>query len=477
MRKKLLFLSLILSAVLLCSCYRSYDFKEKIELPITPSDNEQVEAVEPSFYGVQYIRTNGYNENFEYPRLIKVTSKKSLEFYYENFNGIYFLGHREKIYSDSTVGFVDAISGYDEEYFKTHDIYLAVLEEGSGSIRHSVAGVLDGTSVSITSHSPELCTEDMAEWHIIIEVGKGTVIDKINGKDVPVYTSEEIYEEFIGILRDCALEYLKTSYLTTDVTLGIIERTDFGRAVEEGFDNPFGYSPGYNESPAWRIECTLNGETFALYLCDSPFVFGTVNAPEKPEVEEAAPSLNMATLCDLVKRYGEELGWEELSPYYCEEIGGEMHILLYPINIDFHLLVVGENTEDAPLYLRLVSEYDKNIYIDVRYEDIDRFISTSPSTLYFSYATVLKYAKGQRDNEGVKHSGFVNTDAVVLNHVSDVISRASLECTVEYDSVRVYYDHNLYMWKVNFSKQAQLGGDQDVYLDVNGVTQLIIYGE
>ena len=477
MRKKLLFLSLILSAVLLCSCYRSYDFNERIELPIRPSEDERIEAVEPSFYGVQYIRTDGYNENFEYPRLIRVTSEKSLEFYYENFNGIYFLGHREKIYSDSTVGFVDAISGYDEEYFKIHDIYLAVLEEGSGSIRHSVAGVLDGTSVSISSHSPEVCTEDMAEWHIIIEVGKGTVIDKINGTDVPVYTPEEIYEAFLEILRNSALEYLRTNYLTTDVTLGIIERTNFGRAVEEGFDNPSGYSPGYNESPAWRIECTLGEEAFALYLCDSPFVFGTVNAPEKPEVEVAQPSLNMATLCDFVNRYGEELGWEELSPYYREEIGGDLYILLYPINIDFHLLVAGESTDDKPLYLRLVSEYDNNVYIDVRYEDIDRFINECPSTMYFSYATVLKYAKGLGDNEGVRHKDFVNTDAVELNRVRDVIARASLECTVEYDTERVYYDHNLRMWKVNFSKYAQLGGDQDVYLDENGITKLVIYGE
>ena len=268
-------LVLVLSVMLLVSCYTTRKIIDGEEL-VHLQEIDYVNS-DPEFYGVQYIRTDGYNENFEYPRLIKVTSSESLDFYYKNFDGIYYLGHRENVYSDSTIGFADAIEKYSSDFFDSHDLYFAVLEEGSGSVRHNVAGVLDGTSVSIKSISPEICTDDMAEWHIIIEVDKGCVIDKINGKSVSVYTPEEQYEAFLGKLEKCAFDYLESEYNITDAELQIIERTDYATAMGEGCTNPLGYNPGYNESPAWKFNfITHDGLSFSLYLCDSPFVFGSV---------------------------------------------------------------------------------------------------------------------------------------------------------------------------------------------------------
>ncbi|MBR0322723.1 MAG: hypothetical protein IIX08_10070 [Bacteroidales bacterium] len=54
---------------------------------------------------------------------------------------------------------------------------------------------------------------------------------------------------------------------------------------------------------------------------------------------------------------------------------------------------------------------------------------------------------------------------------------AKKECTIEYDTVGVAFDSELKIYRVSFYKEDQLGGNQDVYINQNGTTQLIIYGE
>ena len=481
MKKLSLLLILIITITSMSSCIVTRNIIDGDKLTGADGlvENEDtIEIPETSLYGVQYIRTDGYNESFEYPRLIRITSRKALDFYVNNFDGIYSLGHRESVYSDSTIGFADAITEYDDGFFEYWDIYLAVLEEGSGSIRHSVAGITSATNVRIDSIVPECCTDDMAEWHIILWVGKGEVIDRINGKDVPVYTPEEIYEEFVNKLRSCAFEYLEAEYGITDATLGIVERTNYGRAVEEGFDNPLGYSPGYNESPAWRVECTTgDGRSFALYLCDSPFVFGTVGYVGEPVVHESMPQLNLTTLLDFVSRYGEDLSWDTFSPYYSVETGSGLYILYYPIDLNFCLLIGGSSPAGEPMYIRLVSELDLDKYVDLRYDDVNAFVEAAPRVEYFSMGEVAKRTKGLGADVGVKHDGFVNTAPLAIENARQAIERASGECTVSYDTATAYYDNNMRMWMVNFSTLGQLGGDQSVYMDECGVTELIVYGE
>ena len=100
------------------------------------------------------------------------------------------------VYSDSTIGFLDACDKYDNAYFKRQNLVLIVLQEGSGSIRHEITdvrrhrienGALDGWDITIDRKVPEAGTEDMAQWHLFLEVQMGDVIkatDKvwINGK-------------------------------------------------------------------------------------------------------------------------------------------------------------------------------------------------------------------------------------------------------------------------------------------------------
>lgn len=92
----------------------------------------------------------------------------------------------------------------------------------------------------------------------------------------------------------------------------------------------------------------------------------------------------------------------------------------------------------------------------------------------FSYAEESAiYAEGE---PGVKTSGFTNTSETEITF-ENVAEHAKNECTIEYDSVTTYLDTAECVWKVHFYTYGTLGGDQTVYLDYDGKTVLIVYGE
>ncbi len=93
----------------------------------------------------------------------------------------------------------------------------------------------------------------------------------------------------------------------------------------------------------------------------------------------------------------------------------------------------------------------------------------------FSWSETKEYYF--KDTLGVKTSGFKNTSEKTINNNTDAISCAKSEVTVEYDTIGVSFDKNEEIWGVSFSKENTLGGDQTVYLNSKGITQLIVYGE
>jgi hypothetical protein len=185
--------------------------------------------------------------------------------------------------------------------------------------------------------------------------------------------------------------------------------------------------------------------------------------------------LTLPTLRDLVARYGETLTWDDFAPYDKEELGSDPYCFRYPIDWDYCLEIAGDSLESEPAYIRIVSEYDGENYVDVRYADLDAFLDTSPQTSQFSYEEVL--AAYPAEEPGVKSSGFQNTSSVALERIRDVRNRAENECTVEYDSVEISYDAQAAVWQVAFYTAGYAGGGQSVYLDGYGVTCLIVYGE
>lgn len=126
-------------------------------------------------FEAHYIRTNGYHKNVEYPYAVIITSAAQLNRYYKQNRHKYDLERREKAASDSTAGFLDAVDKYDDAFFKDKKLVMIILEEGSGSVRHKVTRVGNEAGrlyVSIERTAPEICTADMAEWHIILELDR-----------------------------------------------------------------------------------------------------------------------------------------------------------------------------------------------------------------------------------------------------------------------------------------------------------------
>ena len=147
-------------------------------------------------FEAQYIRTDGYSEDKNYPFHVVINSREELEAYYEANKEVFDLERKEKVYSDTTIGFLDACDKYDDAYFERQNLVLIVLEEGSGSIRHEITDVrphstedgrLVGWDITINRIVPEVGTDDMAQWHLLLEVQMYDVIKSdddvwINGK-------------------------------------------------------------------------------------------------------------------------------------------------------------------------------------------------------------------------------------------------------------------------------------------------------
>ena len=119
-----------------------------------------------------------------------------------------------------------------------------------------------------------------------------------------------------------------------------------------------------------------------------------------------------------------------------------------------------------------VSSMDYTVYMDLAEQT--KAIFDKIAIPNFSYAEDMAiYVEGE---PGVKTSGFVNTTETEITF-ENVAERAKNECTVEYNSVTTYFDTDECVWKVHFCTDGMVGGDQSVYLDCDGKTLLIVYGE
>lgn len=131
-------------------------------------------AAQDMAYEATPIRTDGYNSGVSYPQYAVIRSKDELDVYYSAHRTIYDLERRSDPASDRTVGFLNQADKYTKEWFENNDLVLILLEEGSGSIRHEVRGVVketDGSyTVSIARLCPQTFTDDMAEWHLFLEM-------------------------------------------------------------------------------------------------------------------------------------------------------------------------------------------------------------------------------------------------------------------------------------------------------------------
>jgi len=68
---------------------------------------------------------------------------------------------------------------------------------------------------------------------------------------------------------------------------------------------------------------------------------------------------------------------------------------------------------------------------------------------------------------------YINTTIQPIHTASEAITQAIAECTVEYDKIIVYRDEEAGMWKVEFQIQYGYQGYQYIYLNNDGITQMI----
>lgn len=76
----------------------------------------------------------------------------------------------------------------------------------------------------------------------------------------------------------------------------------------------------------------------------------------------------------LVNKKGEELMYDDFKDFVQLEVGSGMFIFRYPIDNDFYLLLETQNQNEKPMYIRLMTYENRDNYIDIRTEDIDKFI-------------------------------------------------------------------------------------------------------
>ena len=93
----------------------------------------------------------------------------------------------------------------------------------------------------------------------------------------------------------------------------------------------------------------------------------------------------------------------------------------------------------------------------------------------FSYEEERELYK--ENTPGVKSDGFQNVSESQIQNKADAVDRAKKECTIEYDTVLFSYDSHAPMWKIVFFTAGEPGADQAVYLNSEGVTCLVVYGE
>lgn len=138
----------------------------------------------------QYVRTNGgYEAQVLYPCVRIIHSLQGLKDYYDTWHEVFDLERKDKVYADTTIGFLDVCDQYGEAFFEENYLIFVLLEEGSGSVRHEVRSVEltedQKISIAIDRNVPEVGADDMAQWHIILELSRDVLVE--NSIDTYLY--------------------------------------------------------------------------------------------------------------------------------------------------------------------------------------------------------------------------------------------------------------------------------------------------
>lgn len=138
----------------------------------------------------QEIRTNyifnSVSEYPDFPYTVIIESSDELKKYIAENEEKFDFSRKDKVYVDTTIGFLDAVDKYDDEFFRKNSLVIAVTTQPSGSIRYWGAKLETSSgeklcdTLVLTEYHPQWGTDDCASWHIIVEAEKGTYADEIS---------------------------------------------------------------------------------------------------------------------------------------------------------------------------------------------------------------------------------------------------------------------------------------------------------
>ena len=208
-------------------------------------------------------------------------------------------------------------------------------------------------------------------------------------------------------------------------------------------------------------------------------VLGLVGCSQQGQQDIITPTQNNEEISqtDIQSEAEQKYTYEELSEMPAEELLDLFIQHGLVINDDLKASFTDEELqtlfkENFHLWHTGVSARSHTMYCDLAEQT--KAIFDKIAIPNFSYAEDMAiYVEGE---PGVKTSGFVNTTETEITF-ENVAERAKNECTVEYNSVTTYFDTDECVWKVHFCTDGMVGGDQSVYLDCDGKTVLIVYGE
>ena len=183
-------------------------------------------AVTALEFKAQYIRANllQYDPAPNFPETVLIKDRGELEKYYaDNIN-------KYNLRWDSPDCFYEAVlNGYDEDFFKERCLLFVVVQEGSGSISHVVKKVEydqnSGTIGTVIDRIvPNTGTDDMAEWHIVIELDRSVSGSKLNIDIKDVYMNSDL---------SFKAQYIRTTYRGNGKTLLIKSSAELEKYISD----------------------------------------------------------------------------------------------------------------------------------------------------------------------------------------------------------------------------------------------------
>lgn len=292
-------------------------------------------------FAVQYIRTDGYTEGANYPEVAFVLRPEELQSYYTANKDRFDLEHRENYGSDYTMGFLDACEKYDEAYFKENYLILVALEEPSGSVHHELEQVIvdfggQDTELWIKRIVPEAGTDDMAQWHLIVELQKHGVTEYSGAVQVYIdgelaydtdraqsQSSENVPAPQYGLILPFETQFIRTGgyaedakYPKATVIHSLQELQDYYTRQKDRFDLERRETYGSDYTMGFLDACDKYEEP---YFTDHFLVLVTLEEPSgsiRHEIELVMVGVDDGDMTISINRLVPEVGTDDMAQWH-----------------------------------------------------------------------------------------------------------------------------------------------------------------